>query len=179
MACPNFVFGVLNGTSGYEYPNIPPPVVPGSEWLTALFSGYFTSRSLPWDGKAFNGRSDYGPFLEAGLPAGGVSAFIDRLKTQEERDRYNRMLGPGMGGIAGIDIDPCYHQRCDTIDNINMFAFETIGKANGAVLEYLARLTPDELHTKLWPKLAVGEERPLVYTPVDIYAAVIEGMEYE
>ena len=178
MACPNFLFGVLNGTSGYEYSNIPPKVVPGSEWLTSLFASYFTSHQLPWDGKAFNGRSDYGPFLEAGLPAGGVSAFIDRLKTQEERDRYNVMLGPGMGGISGIAIDPCYHQRCDTINNIHPFAFEQIGKANGAVLEYLARLQPDELHAKLWPQLRAGEKRPLVYTPVDIKSLPLED-EYE
>ena len=59
MACPNFVFGVLNGTSGYEYPNIPRQVVPGSEWITSLFGNYFVEHRMPWDGKAFNGRSDY------------------------------------------------------------------------------------------------------------------------
>ena len=89
------------------------------------------------------------------------------------------MLGPGMGGISGIAIDPCYHQRCDTINNIHPFVFEHIGKANGAVLEYLARLQPSDLRARLFPQLKEGEERPLVYTPVDINAAVVEGMEYE
>ena len=109
LACPNFVFGVLNGTSGYQFSNIPPAVIPGSEWLTTLYGAHFTANNMPWDGKNFNGGSDYGPFLEAGLPAGGVSAFIDRLKTLEERDRYNRMLGSNLGGISGIAIDPCHH----------------------------------------------------------------------
>ena len=176
VACSNFVFGVLNGTSGYDYSNIPPAVVPGSQWITTLFANYFVQYNMPWDGKAFNGRSDYGPFLEAGLPAGGVSAFIDRLKTQEERDRYNTMLGPGMGGISGVAIDPCYHQKCDTINNINTFAFEQIGKANGEVLQFLARLEPSLLHAWLWPKLKAGEERPLVYTPVDIMLRWRKGL---
>jgi len=110
-----------------------------------------------------------------------VSAFIDRLKTVEERDRYNRMLGAPLGGIPGIAIDPCYHQRCDSIYNLHPFAFEHIGKATGHVLEQLARLQPDELKGKLFPQLRPGEERPLVYTPVDIEARVAEdaGMEYE
>ena len=96
----------------------------------------------------------------AGIPAGGVSAFIDRLKTQEERDRYDRVLGTGMGGVPNIAIDPCYHQRCDTVANINTFAFEQIGKANGAVLEQLARMTPQALKTLMFPQLAEGEHSP-------------------
>ena len=110
------MFGVLNGSSGADFPStIPASVLPGSIALTNLYRDYFVSQSLPWDGKQFNGRSDYGSFLTAGIPAGGVSAFIDRLKTMEERDRYNAMLGPGMGGIPNIAIGPftlSTHQHC-------------------------------------------------------------------
>ena len=167
VACPNFVFGVLNGSSGADFPTtIPASVLPGSIALTNLFSEYFVANRMPWDGKAFNGRSDYGPFLTAGIPAGGVSAFIDRLKTVEERDRYNRMLGVGMGGIPNIAIDPCYHQRCDTIDNINTFAFEQIGKANGHVLQQLASMQPSDLKRLMFPQLAEDEPKPL-FEPKD------------
>ena len=165
IACPNFVFGVLNGSSGADFPaTIPASVLNGSSALTSMYAQYFVDRRMPWDGKAFNGRSDYGPFLSAGIPAGGVSAFIDRVKTVEERDRYNRMLGWGMGGVPNVAIDPCYHQRCDTVDNLNHFAFEQIGKANAVVLEQLARMRPAELKRLMFPQLQEGEEKPL-YEP--------------
>ena len=55
---------MLNGSSGADFPTtIPASVLPGSTALTNLFSSYFVSHNLPWDGKPFNGRSDYGPFL--------------------------------------------------------------------------------------------------------------------
>ena len=107
-ACPNFVFGILNGSTGVNTSSIPPAVIPGSEAITRLFVDWFEGRHLPWDSKTLNGGSDYQSFLEAGVPAGGVSAFINRMKTEEERDRYDRMLGPGKGGIPNIAIDPVH-----------------------------------------------------------------------
>ncbi|SOD67608.1 Zn-dependent amino- or carboxypeptidase, M28 family [Streptomyces zhaozhouensis] len=59
----------------------------------------------------FNGRSDYAPFLEAGIPAGGTFAGGEGLKTAEEAALW--------GGTAGEPYDPCYHRACDTVENVS------------------------------------------------------------
>ena len=100
-------------------------------------------------------------FVVTGIPAGGVSAFIDREKTEEERNRYDSMLGQGRGGIANVAIDPCYHRQCDSIQNIQPWVIETITKANAVVLEDLARMQPSELRALMFPQLAPSEERPV------------------
>ncbi|CAF1616541.1 unnamed protein product [Adineta ricciae] len=73
----------------------------------------------------------------------------DDIKSQEQRDRYDRLLGQGAGGIAGAIQDPCYHQACDSIQNINPFAYEKMVQAAAYALEYLAR--QGDLQTYLYP----------------------------
>jgi Zn-dependent M28 family amino/carboxypeptidase len=59
---------------------------------------------------AFDGRSDYGPFIAVGIPAGGLFTGAEDVKTEEQAAIY--------GGTAGEAFDPCYHQACDTFDNV-------------------------------------------------------------
>jgi Zn-dependent M28 family amino/carboxypeptidase len=59
----------------------------------------------------FDGRSDYGPFLEAGIAAGGIAAGAEGIKTQEEEDMF--------GGAAGVQYDVNYHEDGDTVNNLN------------------------------------------------------------
>jgi hypothetical protein len=42
------------------------------------------------------------------------------------------------GGVANAAFDPCYHQPCDTLDNVNKEVFELMAKAAAAALETLA-----------------------------------------
>jgi Zn-dependent M28 family amino/carboxypeptidase len=58
---------------------------------------------------AFDGRSDYGPFIAVGIPAGGLFTGAEELKTEEQAAIY--------GGTAGVAFDPCYHQACDRFNN--------------------------------------------------------------
>ncbi|CAF4401371.1 unnamed protein product, partial [Rotaria socialis] len=74
----------------------------------------------------------------------------DGTKTLDERNYYDQMLGQGMGGIAGAIHDPCYHRQCDSIQNINAFAYEKMVQAAAYVLEQLAR--QDDLKTWLYPE---------------------------
>ena len=55
----------------------------------------------------FDGRSDYVGFTDRGIPAGGVFAGAEGVKTAEEEAVY--------GGAAGSWYDPCYHQICDNL----------------------------------------------------------------
>ena len=58
----------------------------------------------------FDGRSDYVGFTLRGIPAGGVFAGAEGVKTAEEEAIY--------GGAAGAWYDPCYHQICDDITTV-------------------------------------------------------------
>ena len=48
-----------------------------------------------------------GPFIDAGIPAGGLFTGAEDIKTEEEEEIY--------GGVAGLAYDPCYHAACDTL----------------------------------------------------------------
>ena len=45
---------------------------PGSEQIEQVFLNYFASRGLATEPTAFDGRSDYGPFIARGAPAGAA-----------------------------------------------------------------------------------------------------------
>jgi len=95
-----------------------------------FFESYFSGQSLPYELEPFTGRSDYGPFIENGIPACGLAAGADEIKTVEERSKY--------GGLAETPLDPCYHQSCDTVENINTQCLFTMGQAAAYTLGTLA-----------------------------------------
>ncbi|MET0965010.1 MAG: M28 family peptidase, partial [Nakamurella sp.] len=103
-----------DGSDGVEGP-------PGSGQIEQLFNEYFASQGLPTEPTAFDGRSDYGPFIAAGIPAGGLFSGAEGIKTAEEAAIY--------GGTAGAPYDPCYHQACDTITNLSTKALFELGDA--------------------------------------------------
>ncbi|WP_235036788.1 M28 family peptidase [Actinomadura sp. K4S16] len=105
----------------------------GSGAIERMFHQYFKSRHLPVAESRFDGRSDYGPFIERGIPAGGIDTGAEGLKTAAEAKTF--------GGRAGRAYDPCYHARCDRLKNVDLKLLD--GNADGVayVLEHLARST--------------------------------------
>ncbi|MGN6273412.1 MAG: M28 family peptidase [Protaetiibacter sp.] len=83
----------------------------GSAEIEKTFTDYFASQGLATAPTAFDGRSDYFAFIDAGIPAGGLFTGAEGIKTDEEAAVF--------GGTAGEPYDPCYHQACDTTDNID------------------------------------------------------------
>jgi len=54
---------------------------------------------------------------------------------------YNEKTAAQMavyGGLAGVAYDPCYHQACDTILNLNETAFDQMSDAAATALMTLA-----------------------------------------
>jgi Zn-dependent M28 family amino/carboxypeptidase len=148
IGSPNFIFGIYDGKTA-DNQTTPKRALPGSNRITGLFVDYFDRQRLPWDYTEFSGRSDYGPFLAEGIACGGLFAGGDDVKTQEQRDRYSKMLGSSLGGIANADLDPCYHRKCDTLENLNLFAYLHMVKAAAHVIDYLAQL--HDLNQWLYP----------------------------
>ncbi|HEV2757100.1 MAG TPA: M20/M25/M40 family metallo-hydrolase [Actinomycetota bacterium] len=83
----------------------------GSEAIERVFQRYFQRQGLATIQTPFDGRSDYGPFIDVGIPAGGLFTGAEDVKTMEEAELF--------GGTAGEAYDPCYHEACDTITNVN------------------------------------------------------------
>ncbi len=147
LGSPNYIFGIYDGRTANN--DTPTEALAGSNQITAIFRSWFDQQNLPSDYTGFDGRSDYGPFLAEGIVAGGLFTGADATKTQEQRDRYDQILGQGLGGIAGAIQDPCYHQACDSIQNINVLAYEKMVQAAAYMLENLARR--DDLNGFLYP----------------------------
>jgi Zn-dependent M28 family amino/carboxypeptidase len=148
LASPNFIFGIYDGKTA-DNTTTPIRALPGSNRISRLFVDYFDRQHLPWDYTEFSGRSDYGPFLAEGIACGGLFAGADDIKTQEQRDRYAKMLGSTLGGMANTDLDPCYHSKCDTLENLNTFAYLHMVKAAAYAIDFLAQL--QDLNHWLYP----------------------------
>ncbi|MGE5718799.1 MAG: M28 family peptidase, partial [Nocardioidaceae bacterium] len=82
----------------------------GSGQIEDMFHDYFQSVGLVSAETPFSGRSDYGPFIAAGvdIPSGGLFTGAEGIKTDSQAEAF--------GGIAGAAYDPCYHQACDSLD---------------------------------------------------------------
>ncbi|HEX5906830.1 MAG TPA: M20/M25/M40 family metallo-hydrolase, partial [Propionibacteriaceae bacterium] len=119
VGSPNYVRFVYdgNGDSDDDAPAGPP----GSDTIEEIFTKYFADQGLASEPTAFDGRSDYGPFIAAGIPAGGLFSGAEGLKTAQQAAVY--------GGTAGVAYDECYHQACDTISNLNSKALSELGDA--------------------------------------------------
>jgi Zn-dependent M28 family amino/carboxypeptidase len=114
IGSPNHVFFVYDGdnsdgTGAGAGPGI-------SNEIEAVFNEFYAGRGLPTKGTDFDGRSDYGPFIEAGIAAGGLFTGAEGIKTAEEATLW--------GGLAGTAYDPCYHLACDNFGNVNLFALD-------------------------------------------------------
>ncbi len=88
----------------------------GSDVIEEKFEQFYNSRSLPFKGTDFDGRSDYQAFILNGIPAGGLFTGAEGIKTPDEAALW--------GGTAGQPYDPCYHQACDTFANNSSVALD-------------------------------------------------------
>ncbi|MET1008397.1 MAG: M28 family metallopeptidase [Propionibacteriaceae bacterium] len=114
IASPNAAYFVYDGDDSDGVGAGPGPY--GSAQIEQTFTNFLTDRrGIPTEGTDFSGRSDYGPFIAVGIPAGGLFTGAEGIKTAEQADKW--------GGTAGVAYDPCYHQACDNLGNVNRAAF--------------------------------------------------------
>ncbi|WP_442877438.1 M28 family peptidase [Dactylosporangium sp. AC04546] len=117
VASPNYMFGVYDGDDSAASGAGPGPA--GSAQIEQLFEAFFAGRRQATSAADFTGRSDYGPFIGVGIPAGGLFTGAEGVKSADDVARY--------GGIAGVAYDPCYHDACDDL-------FRVEGKGGDAAL---------------------------------------------
>ncbi|MEV4097103.1 M28 family metallopeptidase [Streptosporangium saharense] len=109
IASPNHVYGIYDGDDSDHVGAGAGPE--GSDKIEKLFETYYATLGQPYKGTDFTGRSDYGPFIAVGIPAGGLFTGAEGVKSAEEAVTF--------GGQAGVAYDRCYHQACDTLANVN------------------------------------------------------------
>ncbi|WP_016691595.1 M20/M25/M40 family metallo-hydrolase [Rhodococcus rhodochrous] len=119
LGSPNAGYLVFDGDDSDSVGEGPGPE--GSAGIERTFAQFFDERGIEVGGTDFDGRSDYGPFVAFGIPAGGVFTGADDVKTPEQADLW--------GGTADQPFDPNYHTPEDTLAGIDRDAFAAAAAA--------------------------------------------------
>jgi Zn-dependent M28 family amino/carboxypeptidase len=121
LGSPNAGFFTDDGDqSGPPGPGVPSGDVPeGSAGIERTLAGYvYLAGKRPAD-MPLSTRSDYHPFLVAGVPIGGMTTGSSQTKTNVQARLW--------GGQPGVAFDPNYQSVRDTVDNINREALAVMG----------------------------------------------------
>ncbi len=122
IGSPNFVRFVYDGDNSAFPPGDDAAEAPkGSGIIEQAFHDYFEGRKLASAETEFSGRSDYGPFIDIGIPSGGLFTGAEGIKTEEEAKLF--------GGTAGKAYDECYHEACDDMSNYDKLGFHQMADA--------------------------------------------------
>jgi Zn-dependent M28 family amino/carboxypeptidase len=116
VGSPNYIFMVYDADQSTFPAPAGVPIPAGSTAIEDLYESYYTLIGEPYDDTLFSGRSDYQAFIEAGIPSGGLFTGAEVVKTPEQEAIW--------GGTAGEQFDPCYHEACDTFENVDLHALE-------------------------------------------------------
>jgi Zn-dependent M28 family amino/carboxypeptidase len=133
VASPNYARLIYDGDGSDNPDDGPGPV--GSDVIEQILSSYWDQKGLAHESTAFDGRSDYGPFIDAGIPAGGTFSGAEEIKTAAQAQKY--------GGTAGAPFDACYHQACDNLQNLNQQAFDEFSDNAANAVVTLAQRSAD------------------------------------
>ena len=91
----------------------------GSAGIERTLGGYlYLAGKRPAD-MPLSTRTDYHPFMVAGVPIGGMTGGASQTKTTVQARLW--------GGQAGVWFDPNYQSARDTVDNINREALGVMG----------------------------------------------------
>ncbi|MCJ1678165.1 M28 family metallopeptidase [Streptomyces sp. APSN-46.1] len=133
IASPNSAYFVYDGDNSDGVGAGPGPE--GSAQLEKGINSFLDSKNVPHEGTDFTGRSDYGPFIEVGIPSGGTFTGAEGIKTPEQAAKF--------GGQAGVAYDVNYHAKGDDITNIDQKALDiNVDVIADAVGHYAFDLAP-------------------------------------
>ncbi|GAA1026969.1 hypothetical protein GCM10009557_06510 [Virgisporangium ochraceum] len=138
VGSPNAGYFVYDGDNSAGTGAGPGPA--GSTQIEQVIRAKFTSYGITMDDTDFDGRSDYGPFIAVGIPAGGTFTGAEGTKSSSQASRW--------GGTAGQAFDVCYHRSCDTTSNINDTALDRNADAIAHAVWTLSEVPPTG--TTLW-----------------------------
>jgi Zn-dependent M28 family amino/carboxypeptidase len=91
----------------------------GSAGIERTLGGYLNLAGKRPADMPLSTRSDYHPFMVAGVPIGGMTAGASQVKTTVQARLW--------GGQAGVPFDPNYQGPRDTVDAVNREALAVMG----------------------------------------------------
>ncbi len=134
IGSPNAGYFVYDGDDSDGEGTGPGPY--GSAQIEAAFVDYLENTvGVPTEGRDFDGRSDYGEFIAVGIPSGGLFTGAEVEKTKEQAAKW--------GGQVGEPFDPCYHQACDHMGNVDRVALDRNADAMAYVVGKYALSTEE------------------------------------
>jgi hypothetical protein len=121
IASTNFLPFVYTDCNRTVTPNTCPP--PNTEGVLGGHHIDYLKQKLNIDSVpyVFDNRSDYAQWRSRGVPATGLYTGAEGIKTAAQAAAY--------GGQAGIQADPCYHEWCDTVFNLDEFGLNEFSDA--------------------------------------------------
>jgi len=128
VASPNGGRFVYDGDNSSTSGGYPAPV--GSDLIEDLFTDFFDGEDLSHAATAFDGRSDYGPFIYRGIPAGGLFTGAEMPMNGQQAEAFD--------AEAGVAMDACYHQSCDDTLNIDPLLYLDMARAAAHATESMA-----------------------------------------
>jgi Zn-dependent M28 family amino/carboxypeptidase len=120
--------------SGQPNPAIPAASVPvGSAGVERTLAGYLNLAGVRPADMPLGGATDYGPFLGAGIPIGGITTGSTQLKSAVQQRLW--------GGKAGVPFDLNYRSARDGIDNVDRQTLSITGPAVAFAIGTYAKST--------------------------------------
>jgi aminopeptidase S len=102
----------------------------GSAEVARVLAERLAATGVTPERMAYEYGSDYIAFIKAGIPAAGGFTGDDEVKTRKQAALW--------GGQAGAVCDPCYHESCDRLDNINVKALDRYTDAAAGTIAHFA-----------------------------------------
>jgi Zn-dependent M28 family amino/carboxypeptidase len=104
----------------------------GSEVVERVLADQLRGQGLAVGETALAGGSDHASFAAAGIPVGGLFTGAGEAKSGRERAAFGGTTGPA---------DPCYHARCDDLDNLDLGVLDQMADAAATAVAAFARDT--------------------------------------
>jgi Zn-dependent M28 family amino/carboxypeptidase len=153
VASPNPGYFTLDGDQSTAPGRDEPPLVPeGSAAIERTLVAYLASAGKTAEDTSFNGRSDYDPFTQAGVPSGGLFTGAGEDMSTEQAEMW--------GGDPGRPFDPNYHEASDTIQHINRGALAI----NGSGVAYVVGLYSQDINGRNGVPARVDRTRHVLKT---------------
>lgn len=105
----------------------------GSAQIEKDFVAAMDKQGVQVEGTDFDGRSDYGGFINVGIPAGGLFTGAEGIKTEQQAVKW--------GGVAGAPYDANYHKAGDNLTNVDRVALLRNVRAMAAVVAEYGKST--------------------------------------
>ena len=112
VGSPNAGYFVQGGVGDDETQTGPP----GSAEVARVLAEQLALSGVAVETTTFEEDSDFAPFVEDGIPSGGVLSGDEQEKSRAQAAVW--------GGQAGQVFDPCFHQACDGLDNVDRIALD-------------------------------------------------------